>query len=560
VANRRLTLWSTPLLAVGICAAFVFATPALSPGQGGGGSPDLEEVDGGRDYYARFSNSLPARSEYFPIGAWLRPASESRHFASYADFGMNVFVGVESPEPTDEAMIRQAGMQTFVQSDERSRFDDIGSENAGHMIGDEIDMCCGPPDFAGGNGYQMLADTLAGLPQDGKARFANYGKGVMFWESDQDAQRFVNEFQDIVSNDIYWFTDPNERDRPGYGVAASYGATVDRMRHLDSLDGQRKPIWNVVELGWPFTESAAAGGRRILPDELRAAVWHSIIAGARGIIYFDHNFGPGSPGSTILGDGYQDTRAMAISVNRQIEHLAPVLNAPTVTSGWTSNPPIRAMVKWQGGHFYVFAGSRNNVSSTGTVSIPCVGDATAVRLGEAGHVPVSGGAFSDSFADGNAVHIYRIDGGSTCGLGHEPTSEPAPPPPPPADPFAAQYFDNRELSGAPVLARNDDAIDFDWGGGTPGDGVPADNFSARWTRTKAYAEGTYRFAVTGDDGIRVLVDGAEVIDGWFYQAPTTYTADVPLSEGQHTVVVEYFEHTGGAVARFGESKLADSQP
>jgi hypothetical protein len=33
-----------------------------------------------------------------------------------------------------------------------------------------------------------------------------------------------------------------------------------------------------------------------------------------------------------------------------------------------------------------------------------------------------------------------------------------------------------------------------------------------------------------------------------------------LSEGQHTVVVEYFEHTGGAVARFGESKLADSQP
>jgi hypothetical protein len=26
--------------------------------------------------------------------------------------------------------------------------------------------------------------------------------------------------------------------------------------------------------------------------------------------------------------------------------------------------------------------------------------------------------------------------------------------------------------------------------------------------------------------------------------------------GQHTVVVEYFEHTGGAVARFSESKLA----
>jgi hypothetical protein len=29
---------------------------------------------------------------------------------------------------------------------------------------------------------------------------------------------------------------------------------------------------------------------------------------------------------------------------------------------------------------------------------------------------VSNGSFADQFADGNAVHIYRIDGGSTCGL------------------------------------------------------------------------------------------------------------------------------------------------
>jgi glucose/arabinose dehydrogenase len=158
------------------------------------------------------------------------------------------------------------------------------------------------------------------------------------------------------------------------------------------------------------------------------------------------------------------------------------------------------------------------------------------------------------------LEYFEAGGDAVAKLDYEPTSEPAPPPPPPADPFAAQYFGNRELSGAPVLTRNDAAIDFDWGGGTPGDGVPADNFSARWTRTKAYEEGTYRFSVTGDDGIRVLVDGTQVIDGWFYQAPTTYTADVPLSGGQHTVVVEYFEHTGGAVARFSESKVAGPPP
>jgi hypothetical protein len=108
-----------------------------------------------------------------------------------------------------------------------------------------------------------------------------------------------------------------------------------------------------------------------------------------------------------------------------------------------------------------------------------------------------------------------------------------------------------------VLARVDATIDFDWGGGSPDPTVPPNGFSARWTRTRSYTPGTYRFSVTGDDGIRVLVDGVVVVDGWFYQPPTTYSADVPLTEGLHTVVVEYFEWAGGAVAAFSESKVAD---
>jgi glucose/arabinose dehydrogenase len=37
----------------------------------------------------------------------------------------------------------------------------------------------------------------------------------------------------------------------------------------------------------------------------------------------------------------------------------------------------------------------------------------------------------------------------------------------------------------------------------------------------------------------------------------TYSADVPLTAGLHTVVAEHFEHAGGAVAAFSESKVAD---
>ena len=213
-----------------------------------------------------------------------------------------------------------------------------------------------------------------GLPADARLRYNNYGKGVLLWETDAEAACFV-EAQDLQSTDLYWFTDPNQTDMMGVPWlpegerrmtlsevrrASNYGYQVDRMRALDARNGQRKPIWNFVELGWPWSETAAQGGRSILPQEIRAAVWHSIIAGARGIIYFDHNFNGPCGGSTFRGPCYPANRAMAKSVNAEIKGLAPVLNAPTLTAGTSTSPSIRAMIKWHNGHFYVFAGSRNN--------------------------------------------------------------------------------------------------------------------------------------------------------------------------------------------------------
>jgi glucose/arabinose dehydrogenase len=157
------------------------------------------------------------------------------------------------------------------------------------------------------------------------------------------------------------------------------------------------------------------------------------------------------------------------------------------------------------------------------------------------------------------IVLEYFDGGgdAVAQMSYEPTSDPAPPltPPPPPEPFTAEYFSNQDLVGPPLLTRSDNAIDFDWGSGSPSLEIPANQFSARWTRTKSYTAGTYRLQVTGDDGIRVFVDGTQVINGWAYQAPTSYSADVSLAEGQHTVVVEYFEFAGGAVAKYSETKL-----
>ena len=54
---------------------------------------------------------------------------------------------------------------------------------------------------------------------------------------------------------------------------------------------------------------------------------------------------------------------------------------------------------------------------------------------------------------------------------------------------------------------------------------------------------------TVDDGVRLWVDGKLVLDKWFDQAPTTYRVDVPMDQGDHLIRMEYYENTGGAVAK-----------
>ena len=115
--------------------------------------------------------------------------------------------------------------------------------------------------------------------------------------------------------------------------------------------------------------------------------------------------------------------------------------------------------------------------------------------------------------------------------------------------WRAEYYDNRDVKGWPVLVRNDRAIDFDWGYGSPDPAVPADYFSVRWTRAVSFEAGTYRFLTATDDGVRVWVDGKLVVDAWVDQKLlNTHTGDVYLAAGSHTVIVEFYEHGGEASA------------
>jgi hypothetical protein len=129
---------------------------------------------------------------------------------------------------------------------------------------------------------------------------------------------------------------------------------------------------------------------------------------------------------------------------------------------------------------------------------------------------------------------------------------PTPPPPAPTctgTQYLTRYWNNKTLSGTPTVTMCENGpINHEWGTGSPS-GIPADNFSARWTRTANFTAGTYTITARADDGIRVWLDGNLVIDAWKDQGPTTYTATRSISAGDHPIKVEYYENGGGAVAQ-----------
>jgi YVTN family beta-propeller protein len=117
--------------------------------------------------------------------------------------------------------------------------------------------------------------------------------------------------------------------------------------------------------------------------------------------------------------------------------------------------------------------------------------------------------------------------------------------------LVGQYFANATLSGGAVLTRTE-AVNFDWGTGSPGTGVAVDSFSVRWTgQVSVPTSGSYVFQTVSDDGVRLYLNGAQVINNWTDHGTTTNnSAAVTLVAGQrYNLVLEYYEKTGGAVAK-----------
>ena len=117
----------------------------------------------------------------------------------------------------------------------------------------------------------------------------------------------------------------------------------------------------------------------------------------------------------------------------------------------------------------------------------------------------------------------------------------------------AEYFDGAGFTGAPILGRIDQAVDFDWNGASPVSGVSSKIFSVRWTgffTPPTAAAISFDFSMahcsTCEDGetVKVWLDGKLVFD--FAQlathgrrAPTKPFAVTFADTNPHPIRIEY---------------------
>ncbi len=122
--------------------------------------------------------------------------------------------------------------------------------------------------------------------------------------------------------------------------------------------------------------------------------------------------------------------------------------------------------------------------------------------------------------------------------------------------WTGTFFPSNNLTGTGVPVSNIQGLNFNWGTGVPVinlvavPGIPADNFSARFTSVQTFAGGTYTFTASSDDGIRVYIDGALLLDKFVGRVLTADTFSASLTAGPHTITVEYFEGIDQAVLQF----------
>jgi hypothetical protein len=431
----------------------------------GSGDVKLQQIDGGPGYFAHFGAASAWMDDHILVGGWLEQPQSANDVSSSVAMGDNFYWNL-SDGSVDYDVIRAGGMHLSAPSRDATS----GSESVMYDGNDEDDMNFGP----GSNGWidDGIYNQTACIPTGSQCGYTasartynsfspaavhqGYGKGVLFWDTDAQAAKFLT-YTDVPSADSYWMTDtdlqypsqggcallPGSPTACGNGsgsgltvaqaeLPANYEYNVTGLERLDAMNGSSKPVAVDVEVGCPETNQNA--GNCVTVPQFTAAAWHALIAGARGIIWFQHSFSGPCVDFRTLMDGSDPTSPMyncqitagetlhglvqgIKAFNAELAPLNDVLLSPTAVGYVNTSADVSATAKPYGGSCYVFAGSgkpgippSTNQSVTFNVADTYTGPVSV--FDENRTVQAVNGVFRDTFADANAVHIYEISGSS----------------------------------------------------------------------------------------------------------------------------------------------------
>jgi hypothetical protein len=423
--------------------------------------------EGGPAFYARYSLGPSSSPDYFTRAVWLQ---SPRRAAQFEAVGVNQYVGlwrgtVETERGGEPKLPLLRQFKMPVMGDQESALG--GPDAAKHLLDpiingwaqeDEPDNAQSAP----GGGYTdcIPPSAIISRYKAAKAADANrpvylgVGQGTGFnadncyygrGETCCSAPRNFNDYPlyaqggDILASDVY----PENDAHPLWWVSR----TTDRLRYWSNY---QKPVWQDIELVNFGNKSSVT----LTPAEVAAEVWMTIIHGARGYMYFVHQFSPVEEEDSILHPEHADVKAAVAATDAQVAALARVLNTPSVGNGVTvaSSSPhaaLNILLKRSGGCTFLLAvndglpqnqtpaadpvtessvfcrGSKTCMepaaTSGGALSMLPAGatratftlrdfpaQAVAIVLGENRKLTVKHGVFSDDFATSYAWHLYQI--------------------------------------------------------------------------------------------------------------------------------------------------------
>lgn len=117
--------------------------------------------------------------------------------------------------------------------------------------------------------------------------------------------------------------------------------------------------------------------------------------------------------------------------------------------------------------------------------------------------------------------------------------------------WCATYYNNKTLSGSPVLTKSTPSLNVYSEKASPAAGVNADGFSATYKSTFNIPQGNYyTFKYNFDDGVRVTLTNRNgksiIIDEWRNKSPLDKELTELLTYGEYSITVDYYENAGSS--------------